>query len=149
MPALIRKVHEAKSRHMAKVEIWGTGEPRREFLYSDDMADACLALMRLPDAEFDVLLNRPSSEGRQAPLINIGCGEDLTVRELAQTIARVIGFNGELVFDHSKPDGTPRKLLDVSRMEKLGWRPKVSLSEGIKLAYAAYLEHRQQTQSHA
>ena len=149
MPALIRKVHEAKSRHMAKVEIWGTGEPRREFLYSDDMADACLALMRLPDADFDGLLNRPSSEGGQAPLINIGCGDDLTVRELAETIARVIGFNGELVFDHSKPDGTPRKLLDVSRMEKLGWRPKVSLGEGIKLAYAAYLEHRQQTQSHA
>ncbi len=139
LPALIRKAHEAKVRGEAQLTVWGTGTPRREFLYSEDMADACILLMQLPDAKFDALINPPGTN-MQPPLINIGCGNDLTVRELAETIARVVGFKGELRFDASKPDGTPRKLLDVSRMEKLGWRPKVSLADGVALAYKDYLK---------
>ena len=138
LPALIRKAHEAKVRGDRQLVVWGTGAPRREFLYSDDMADACITLMQLPDAGFDTLLN-PPAEDAQPPLINIGCGSDLTVRELAETIARVVGFKGELVFDTSKPDGAPRKLLDVSRIEGLGWRPKVALQNGVALAYQSYL----------
>ena len=139
LPALIRKAHEAKVRGDRQLVVWGTGAPRREFLYSDDMADACITLMQLPDAGFDTLLN-PPAEDAQPPLINIGCGSDLTVRELAETIARVVGFKGELVFDTSKPDGAPRKLLDVSRIEGLGWRPKVALQNGVALAYQSYLD---------
>ena len=139
LPALIRKAHEAKVRGDRQLVVWGTGAPRREFLYSDDMADACITLMQLPDAGFDTLLN-PPAEDAQPPLINIGCGSDLTVRELAETIARVVGFKGELVFDTSKPDGAPRKLLDVSRIEGLGWRPKVGLPDGVALAYQSYLD---------
>jgi len=144
LPALIRKAHEAKVRGEAQLTVWGTGTPRREFLYSEDMADACILLMQLPDAKFDALINPPGTN-MQPPLINIGCGNDLTVRELAETIARVVGFKGELRFDASKPDGTPRKLLDVSRMEKLGWRPKVSLADGIALAYKDYLMQSSRT----
>jgi GDP-L-fucose synthase len=107
----------------ARVQIWGSGTPRREFLYVDDLADACIGLM---EQEYD------------GPLVNLGCGSDLTIRELAETVSRVIGFEGELVFDAGKPDGTPRKLLDVSRMQALGLRPKVSLSEGIGRSYADY-----------
>ena len=139
LPALIRKVHEAKTHGEPQIEIWGTGTPRREFLYSDDMADACLLLMQLPDAKFDALLNPPPANS-QPPLINIGCGNDLTVRELAETIVGIIGFKGELVFDATKPDGAPRKLLDVNRMHELGWRPKISLRDGIALAYRFYLD---------
>ena len=139
LPALIRKAHEAKVRGDAQLTVWGTGTPRREFLYSEDMADACILLMQLPDAKFDALIN-PAQTNPQPPLVNIGCGNDLTVRELAETIARVVGFKGELRFDASKPDGTPRKLLEVSRMEKLGWRPKVSLADGVALAYKDYLK---------
>jgi GDP-L-fucose synthase len=129
LPALIRKMHEAKQRGEAEVVVWGTGTPRREFLYSDDMADACVMLMCLPDEQFDRLLAE-----YQPPLINVGCGEDVTIRELAETVAKVVGFEGKLVFDTTKPDGTPRKLLDVSRMFGLGWRPKVSIEAGIKRA---------------
>ncbi|MCE9641173.1 MAG: GDP-L-fucose synthase [Betaproteobacteria bacterium] len=139
LPALIRKAHEAKVRGDAQLTVWGTGTPRREFLYSEDMADACILLLQLPDAKFDALINPPGTN-TQPPLINIGCGNDLTVRELAETIARAVGFKGELRFDARKPDGTPRKLLDVSRMEKLGWRPKVSLADGIAVAYKDYLK---------
>ena len=139
LPALMRKAHEAKVRGDAQLTVWGTGTPRREFLYSEDMADACILLMQLPDAKFDALIN-PAQTNPQPPLVNIGCGNDLTVRELAETIARVVGFKGELRFDASKPDGTPRKLLEVSRMEKLGWRPKVSLADGVALAYKDYLK---------
>ncbi len=142
LPALMRKAHEAKVRGDAQLTVWGTGTPRREFLYSEDMADACLLLMQLPDAKFDALINSPGTNA-QPPLINIGCGNDLTVRELAETIARVVGFQGQLKFDASKPDGTPRKLLDVSRMEKLGWRPQTGLQEGVALAYKAYLDSLQ------
>ena len=144
LPALIRKAHEAKVRGEAQLTVWGTGTPRREFLYSEDMADACILLMQLPDAKFDALINPPGTN-MQPPLINIGCGNDLTVRELAETIARVVGFEGQLKFDASKPDGTPRKLLDVSRMEKLGWRPKVSLADGVALAYKDYLMQSSRT----
>lgn len=134
LPALIRKMHEAKQQGRAEVTVWGTGSPRREFLYSDDMADACLKLILLPDADFnDLIADYP-------PLINIGCGADMTVRELAETVAKVVGFDGSLRFDTSKPDGTPRKLLDVSRLFGLGWRPGVRLEEGIRRAYDAYIE---------
>jgi GDP-L-fucose synthase len=137
LPALIRKMLEAKERNDAEVIVWGTGTPRREFLYSDDMADACVALMRLPEAKFDEVLTR-----YQPPLINVGCGEDVTIRELAETAASVVGFAGKLVFDTTKPDGTPRKLMDVSRMFELGWRPKTSLREGIGKALVDYLARR-------
>jgi GDP-L-fucose synthase len=139
LPALIGKAHEAKIRSDKQMTVWGTGTPRREFLYSDDMADACIRLMQLPDTEFDALLY-PSPDGNVPPLINVGCGTDLTIRELAETAVRVVGFKGELVFDTSKPDGTPRKLLDVSRMTALGWRPKIDLTEGTALAYKDYLK---------
>jgi GDP-L-fucose synthase len=133
LPALIRKMHEARERGDHEIVVWGTGTPRREFLYSDDMAEACLVLMRLPDAQFtDVISQYP-------PLINIGCGSDLTIRELAETAAKVVGFKGALRFDPSKPDGTPRKLLDVTHMFALGWRPATGLEAGIALAHKDYL----------
>jgi GDP-L-fucose synthase len=134
LPALIRKMHEAKLRGDDEVVIWGTGTPRREFLYSDDLAEACLYLAGLEDARFDALL----ADGA-FPLVNVGCGEDLTIRELAELAAEVVGFEGKLVQDASKPDGTPRKLLDVSKITALGWRPKVGLREGIGRAYADFL----------
>ncbi len=134
LPALIRKMHEAKLRGDDEVVIWGTGTPRREFLYSDDLAEACLYLAGLEDARFDALL----ADGA-FPLVNVGCGEDLTIRELAELAAEVVGFEGALVQDTSKPDGTPRKLLDVSKITALGWRPKVGLREGIGRAYADFL----------
>lgn len=134
LPALIRKMHEARQRGDAEVVVWGTGTPRREFLYSDDMADACLLLLGLPDERFDALLAE-----YQPPLINVGCGEDVTIAELARTVARVTGFEGTLRFDTGKPDGTPRKLLDVGRMTGLGWRPRVGLEQGISMAYEEYL----------
>ncbi len=139
LPALIRKVHEAMQRGESQITIWGTGTPRREFLYSDDMADACVFLMNLPDAEFAKITANPA----EPPLVNIGCGTDLTIRELAETIAEVLGFRGSIAFDAGKPDGTPRKLLDVSRLFSLGWRPTVSLREGISRAYQAFLQLHQ------
>ena len=139
LPALIRRIHEGKTHGSREVAIWGTGMARREFLYSDDMADACLLLMQLPAAQFTALINPAPADWSQPPLINIGCGEDLTVRELAHTIAGVIGYAGKIATDPGKPDGTPRKLLDVSRMHELGWRPRVNLKEGIALAYRDYL----------
>ncbi|HEX2648739.1 MAG TPA: GDP-L-fucose synthase [Burkholderiales bacterium] len=130
LPALIRKIHEAKLHGERQVTIWGSGRPRREFLYSDDMAEACVHLMRLPEEEF----NRAVAPER-APLVNIGAGSDLPIAELAALTAEVIGFRGEFVYDSSKPDGTPRKLMDSSRMAALGWKPRVGLREGIALAY--------------
>jgi GDP-L-fucose synthase len=118
-------MHEARARGDGEVVVWGSGRPRREFLYSDDMADACVWLLQLDDERFAALT-------RQAPpLINIGCGEDVTIAELATLVARVVGFQGALRFDTSKPDGTPRKLLDVSRMRALGWQPRTALADGI------------------
>jgi GDP-L-fucose synthase len=134
LPALIRKMVDAKEQRSTKVTVWGTGTPRREFLYSDDLADACLFLMGLSDDRFDMLVR-----AERPPLINIGCGRDITIRELAESIADVVGFRGELVFDSSQPDGTPRKLLDVSRLTGLGWRPATSFQAGLERAYEAFL----------
>lgn len=130
LPALIRKVVEAKAEGRRSISVWGTGTPRREFLYSDDLAEACIFLVNLPDPAYDSLLSRDSP-----PLINIGTGEDLTIQELASLICRVLGFHGEILFDTSRPDGTPRKLLDVSLIRKLGWKAKINLEEGIRRTY--------------
>ncbi len=138
VPALIRKMHEAKERGVPEVIVWGTGQPRREFLYSEDMADACGFLMSMEDNAFSSLITHDSSP----PLINIGCGVDLTIRELAELVAKTVGFKGTLKFDTSKPDGTPRKLLDVGRLFALGWRPTVQLDAGIKAAYLDFLQRQ-------
>jgi GDP-L-fucose synthase len=135
MPALIRKMHEAKQRGDKEVVVWGTGTPKREFLYSDDMADACLYLLEQPESKLSALFN-----DERPPLVNIGCGEDLTIRELAEMVAETVGYSGKLVFDASKPDGTMRKLMDVSRMKGLGWAATTSLRNGINSAYQSYLE---------
>jgi GDP-L-fucose synthase len=132
LPALMRKVVEAKLAGQHRLEVWGTGKPLREFLYSDDLAEACVHLLSLPDSVYDQLLSTD-----EPPLINIGTGEDLTIRELAELIARVLEFDCEIVFDPSRQDGTPRKLLDVSRINALGWKAKTSLEEGILLTYEA------------
>jgi GDP-L-fucose synthase len=132
LPALLRKMHEAKVTGANEVSVWGTGTVRREFLHSDDMADACVFLMNLPDAVYGPIVGSELL----APLLNVGCGEDLTVRELAELIRDVVGFKGRLVFDTSKPDGTPRKLLDVSRMKQLGWEASISLRAGLTAVYA-------------
>ena len=134
LPALIRKMHEAKVRGSAEAVIWGTGAPKREFLYSEDMAEACVYLLDLPDAKFAELLT-----DTEPPLVNIGYGEDLSIAELAQTVARVVGFGGKLRFDTSKPDGTPRKLLDSGRIHSLGWRARTRFDEGIAAAYKDFL----------
>src|SRR5271154_5456200 len=130
LPALIRKAAEAKASCEKKITVWGTGTPRRELLYCDDLAEACVFLMNLPDAQFQTLLNSD-----EPPLINIGTGHDLSIRELAELVCRVIGFSGELEFDTSKPDGTPQKLMDSSRIHALGWHARTSLEDGIRLTY--------------
>ncbi len=143
LPALIRKMHEAKSAGLESVTIWGTGSPRREFLHSDDLADACVYLMGLPDETFDQALNPGVSApaNYSLPLVNIGCGEDITIKDLALLIKDIVGFEGGLTFDTSKPDGTLRKLLDVSRINALGWKQRIGLRDGIENAYHWYLEH--------
>jgi GDP-L-fucose synthase len=126
LPAFIRKVHEAKKSGAKSITVWGTGTPRREFLHTGDLADACLFLL----------------ENYSPPdLVNIGCGEDVTIRELAETVCDVLGFDGTLEFDTSKPDGTPRKLLDISKIKSLGWSPKISLRDGIADAYRWFCEN--------
>ncbi|MCS6946461.1 MAG: GDP-L-fucose synthase [Steroidobacteraceae bacterium] len=134
LPALIRKMHEAKMANCAEVVIWGSGAPRREFLHADDLAQALVFLARLDEATFGALVD-PAS----CPVINIGTGEDLTIRELAEIVARVVGYQGDFVYDASKPDGTPRKVLDVSRLRALGWAPKIALRDGIADAYRDFL----------
>jgi GDP-L-fucose synthase len=136
LPALIRKMHEAKVSGADQVVVWGTGAPRREFLFSDDAANACVFLMNLSNEKMDAIL----ANGRSLPIVNIGCGEDATVRELAELIADVVGFSGELVFDASKPDGTPQKLLDISLVTQLGWTPRTSLREGLAETYAEFAQ---------
>jgi GDP-L-fucose synthase len=138
IPALIRKMHEAKISGADKVDIWGTGQPRREFLYSDDVADACIFMMNLDDHKLMTII----SSDQAWPTINIGSGEDLTICELSEIIAEVVGFKNHLWFDDSKPDGTSRKLLDISRLRTLGWAPRVSLREGLALAYESFLENQ-------
>ena len=125
LPALIRKFHEAKVNGEKTVSIWGSGSPMREFLFADDLADACFYLMQ---------------NYNESNLINVGTGEDLTIKDLALLIKEIIGFEGELVFDSSKPDGTPRKLMDVSKLHKKGWKHKINLKEGIALAYQDFLK---------
>jgi len=134
LPALLRKCHEAKCQNKKTLEVWGTGTPRREFLNVDDLADACLFVMNLPNEIYQTQTQPMLSH------LNIGVGEDVSIRELAELIARVVGFEGELVFDISKPDGTPRKLLDVSRLKNLGWQAKISLEEGIRKTYQWYVQ---------
>lgn len=134
--ALIRKAHACKSFGYRTMTVWGTGEPRREFLYSSDMAEACVMLMKLPPEEF----SRLSESETEPPIINVGTGCDLTIRQLAQTVIRTVGADVELEFDATKPNGTPRKVLDVSRLLKLGWRPRVSLEEGLRMAYDDFLK---------
>ena len=129
LPAFIRKVHEAKQSGAKSITVWGTGTPRREFLHTRDLADACLFLLEHYD---------------EPDLVNIGCGEDVTIRELAETVCDVLGFDGTLEFDASKPDGTPRKLLDISKIKALGWSPKISLREGIADAYRWFVEHHRE-----
>ncbi len=134
IPALIRKFHEAKVNNASTVTVWGTGTPRREFLYSEDMADACVYLMNLPDAQFVPLLGQDRNDGLP-PLMNIGVGHDLTIRELAETVKDVVGYTGALEFDSSKPDGTPRKLMDVGRLHSMGWRAPTAFRDGLIKAY--------------
>lgn len=130
LPALIRKFHEAKEEGTAEVMVWGSGTPKREFLYADDLADACVFLMKT--------YNEPG-------LVNVGVGEDLSIKELAKQIKDVTGFEGEIVFDASKPDGTPRKLMDVSKLHSLGWSHRISLREGIKMAYEDFLQKHKES----
>ena len=134
LPALIRKFHEAKVAKKNTATVWGTGKPRREFLHCDDLAGACVFLLGLADTQFAELLAGNASP----PLINIGYGKDLTISELALMVKDVVGFTGDLAWDHDKPDGTPQKLLDVSKIEKLGWSPRIPLKAGIAHAYQAF-----------
>lgn len=125
LPALIRKFHEAKTQNIPQVTLWGTGSPLREFLFADDLAEACVFLMENYDEE---------------EFINVGSGKDLSIYDLALKIKKCIGYEGEIVFDTSKPDGTPRKLMDVSKLESLGWKYKTELEEGIQLSYQDFLK---------
>ena len=136
IPALIRKFHEAKQAKAPTVSVWGTGTPRREFMYSEDMADACIYLMTLPDDTFNTLLGSEEAATGifMPPVVNIGVGDDLTIKELAETVKSVVGYEGKTEFDDSKPDGTPRKLMDVSRLRSLGWQAKTSLQAGLAKA---------------
>ncbi|MGJ7035661.1 GDP-L-fucose synthase [Anoxybacillus eryuanensis] len=126
LPALIRKFHEAKENNAPYVEVWGTGTPRREFLYSDDLADACVFLM-------------DNYEGNE--IVNVGVGEDISIKELAEKIKSIVGYQGEIKFDTTKPDGTPRKLVDVSKLHALGWKASISLEEGLQKAYQWFLDN--------
>ena len=138
IPALIRRFHEAKRANAPSVTVWGTGTPRREFLYSDDMADACVYLMSLPDEQFVPLLGQDRNDGL-APLVNIGVGHDLTSRELAETVAATVGYTGTLEFDATKPDGTPRKLMNVDRLNAMGWKATTDMQTGLAVAYRDFL----------
>jgi len=124
LPAMIRKFHEAKERGDASMELWGTGSPMREFLYADDLAEACLFLMETYN---------------EAELVNIGTGVDVTIKELAETVQKIVGFAGTIHWDTNRPDGTPRKLMDVTKLHGLGWKHHIELSEGIQLAYQDFL----------
>ena len=134
IPALIRRFHEAKVKHAPMVTIWGSGTPKREFLFVDDMAAACVHVMNLDKSTYDQHTETLLSH------INVGCGYDITIKELAKTIGKVIGYRGEIVFDPSKPDGMPRKLMDSSRLNALGWQANVSLEDGLGLAYGDFLK---------
>ncbi|MHB1081212.1 MAG: GDP-L-fucose synthase family protein [Prosthecobacter sp.] len=128
MPALIRRFHEARLAELPEVVAWGTGRPQREFLHADDLADACAFLLQLEDPP---------------DLVNVGCGTDVTIRELVEMVAEVVGYKGQIVWDKTKPDGTPRKLLDTTRLNRLGWQPRISLRDGLAQTYASFLEEMQ------
>lgn len=137
IPALIRRFHEAKTVQAPEVEIWGTGTPMREFLYVDDMASASVHVMNLNKATYDRHTQPMLSH------INVGYGSDVTIKKLAETVAGIVGYTGSIVFDSTKPDGAPRKLMDSSRLKSLGWQPKVNLEVGLKLAYSDFLQNSQ------
>ena len=134
LPALIRKFHDAKVREKDFVEIWGTGEPEREFLFVDDLADACIFI-------FENLNASTLYDEYKISHINIGYGDDLSIKDLAQKISDIVGYNGKIKFDISKPDGTPKKLLDISRLSSMGWKPKISLEEGIRITYNFFINN--------
>jgi len=136
IPAMMRRFHEAKLAGSEKVVVWGTGKPMREFLYVDDMAAACIHVMNLPDDEFVSAVPNPMCSH-----INVGTGRDVTIEELANTMAKVVGFEGDIEFDTSKPDGTPRKLMDVSRLGSLGWEHSVELEQGLGMTYEWFLSN--------
>jgi len=136
LPALIRKFHEAREKDASEVIVWGTGSPRREFLHVDDMADACVNLLGSPNDRYKQLI-----ENLKPCLINIGQGKDISIKALAEEIREIVGFKGKIVFDTSKPDGTPQKLLDITRMQELGWKAKISLRDGIESTYEWYKEN--------
>ncbi len=129
LPALLRKCHEARERQAESLVVWGSGTPRREFLHVDDLADCCVYLMLHYDGE---------------DLVNVGWGEDVSIRDLAELITKVVGFNGSLTFDASRPDGTPRKLLDTSRLSSLGWKPRIALEAGLRTTYQWFMQHKDQ-----
>jgi GDP-L-fucose synthase len=137
IPALIRRFHEARVNHSPVVTIWGTGTPRREFMFVDDMADACVYLMNLPDSQYRPLLASDRNDGLP-PLVNVGVGADVTIREIATQIAELVGFDGRIEFDPSKPDGAPRKLMDCRRLNALGWHAKTPLRAGLARAYEEF-----------
>lgn len=137
IPALIRRFHEAKVNNAPCVVIWGTGTPKREFLYIDDMSAACMHVMNLNKATYDQHAEPMLSH------INVGCGYDITIKELADAVGKTVGYQGEITFDPTRPDGTPRKLMDSSRLNALGWHPRVGLEVGLKAAYQDFLAHRQ------
>jgi GDP-L-fucose synthase len=139
IPALVRKMHEAKLASASTATVWGSGRPRREFLNSNDMADACVFLMSLPHEDYQPLLAADRADG-VPPVVNIGSGSDLTIAELAHMISDVVGFQGELEFDASKPDGTFRKLLDSLRITQLGWAPRITLREGLEITYREFCQ---------
>jgi len=138
IPALIRRFHEARVNNAPTVTVWGTGTPKREFLYSEDMADACVYLMSLPDAQFIPLLGQDRNDSLP-PLMNIGVGHDLSIRELAESVKDVVGYQGAIEFDSTKPDGTPRKLMDVGRLNAMGWEATTEMRNGLEAAYRDFL----------
>lgn len=142
IPALVRKFHDAKINNAPTVEVWGTGKAMREFLHVDDMAAACIHVMGLSEAEYTSCTEPMLSH------LNVGTGTDVTIRELAETIGRVVGYQGEISWNISKPDGTPRKLMDVSKLKSLGWEPKIGLEEGLSITYQWFLAHQGQFKSH-
>ena len=136
IPALIRKCHEAKLGGMPTVTVWGTGKPLREFLHVDDLADACIYIMAMEEKIYNTHINAPS------PMVNIGIGKEISINDLAEVIRDVVGFQGEIEFDTSKPDGTPQKLLDVSRLTNMGWKQSIGLRDGLTSTYRWFLEHQ-------
>jgi len=148
IPALIRKFHEAKLNNQPQVTVWGTGTPKREFLYNQDMADACVFLMELGNNHFQPLLGSDESvSGKfQPPLINVGYGSDITIKELAEIVQKVIGYKGKIQFDRSKPNGAPRKLMDSTILQQAGWHPKISIESGLEIAYQDFLNTLKQMQ---